>query len=61
MLEPRRECDLALEALHRHVAGHFGREDLHHDLSAEGALGGHEHLRHPTPAQFTIELVGVAE
>ena len=61
MLQPRGEQDLALEAFERHLRRGLGREDLDHDLAAEGGLFGHEHARHATAAEFALDGVAAAQ
>jgi hypothetical protein len=61
VLEPRGEQDLAAEALGAEPRRQVGRQHLHDDLAAEGALFGHEHARHPAPAQLALQRVRIAE
>jgi hypothetical protein len=42
VLEPRRELHLTAEAVDAYRTRDLGREHLHHDLTTERALVGHE-------------------
>ena len=61
MLQPRGELDLALEPLGRHAGGQLRGKQLDDDLAAEREFRSHIDARHPSAAELTIELVGIAE
>ena len=61
MLQPRCDLDLAAEAVDVHAGNQLGREQLDHDAATERCLFGHEHARHATAAELTLDGVRGAE
>jgi hypothetical protein len=55
MLQPRRELDLAPEALAVDAGGEVGREHLHHHRPPERTLLGQVHAAHPPARQLAPE------
>ena len=61
MLQLGEQEDFAAEAVATHARGEVGRQDLDGDPAAQRGLVRQEDARHPSAAELTVELVGIAE
>ena len=61
VLQSRRERDLSLEALQRHLADHVFRQHLHHHSATEGLLRRDEYTGHSAATELALQRVGVTQ